>query len=116
MNKIKKFLQLGTSLTLLALPIMVQARLNIPNPAPGVLPANANSPAALLFLVINILLSIAGLLAVLFIIIGGFQYITSGANSELAETAKKTIQNAIIGLVVIILSFIVVQVINQALG
>jgi hypothetical protein len=102
---------------LFALPLVTKAALVIPNPAPNILPGqNTRTPAGFLFMIINILLSIAGLLAVLFVIIGGFQYIISGANAETAETAKKTIQNAIIGLIVIILSFVIVNVINTALG
>ena len=59
----------------------------------------------------NILLPVAGLIAVLFLIIGGYQYITSAGNEELAERGKHTLQNAIIGLLVIILSYVIVVVI-----
>ncbi|HEX9503061.1 MAG TPA: hypothetical protein VF974_01930 [Patescibacteria group bacterium] len=65
--------------------------------------------------VINILIAIAGIIAVLFLIYGGLQYITSGGNEEVAESAKKTIQNSIIGLVIIILSFTIITVIANAL-
>ena len=44
-----------------------------------------------------------------------FRYITAGGNEETAETAKKTITNAIIGIVVIILAFVIVRVISNAL-
>ncbi len=66
--------------------------------------------------IINIALSVAGLIAVLFLIIGGFRYITSAGNEETAEQAKKVITNAIIGVVVIILSFVIVRVISNALA
>ncbi len=66
--------------------------------------------------IINIALSVAGLIAVLFLIIGGFRYITSAGNEETAEQAKKIITNAIIGIVVIILSFVIVRVISSALA
>lgn len=65
--------------------------------------------------IINIALTVAGLVAVLFLIIGGFRYITSAGNEETAEQAKKIITNAIIGIVVIILSFVIVRVISNAL-
>lgn len=65
--------------------------------------------------IINIALTVAGLIAVLFLIIGGFRYITSAGNEETAEQAKKIITNAIIGIVVIILSFVIVRVISNAL-
>lgn len=65
--------------------------------------------------IINILLALAGLVAVLFLVIGGFQYIASRGNEEATEAAKKTIFNAIIGIVVIILAFVIVRVISNAL-
>lgn len=87
-----------------------------PPPIPG-LPGVANeTPQSLIRdIIIRVLLPIAGIIAVLFIIIGGFQYITSGANQELAETGKKTLRNAIIGLIVIILSYVMVSVIFNTL-
>jgi heme/copper-type cytochrome/quinol oxidase subunit 2 len=65
--------------------------------------------------IIQIILAVVGLIAVAFLIWGGFRYITSAGNDEVAEEGKKTIQNAIIGLVVIILSYIIVTVIANAL-
>ncbi len=65
--------------------------------------------------IVNILLSVTGIIAVLFLIWGGFRYITSAGNDEVAESAKKTIQNAIIGLVIIILSYTIITIIANAL-
>jgi|SRR3989344_2005165 len=65
--------------------------------------------------IINIALTIAGLVAVLFLIIGGFRYITSAGNEEVAGNAKKIITNAIIGIIIIILSFVIIRVISNAL-
>jgi len=45
---------------------------------------------------------------ILFLIIGGFQYITASGNPEQVETAKKTIMYAIIGIIVCLLSYAVV--------
>src|SRR3989344_5963270 len=47
-----------------------------------------NTFAGLMRFGINILLGIVGLISILFIVVGGYQYITSGANEELAETGK----------------------------
>lgn len=68
----------------------------------------------LLMRVIMILLGVAGLVAVIFLIVGGFRYITAGGNEEAAEAGKKTITNAIIGIVIIILSFVIVRVVANA--
>jgi len=74
------------------------------------------SVSAFIIRIINIALTVAGLIAVLFLIIGGFRYITSAGNEETAEQAKKIIINAIIGIVVIILSFVIVRVISSAIA
>ena len=66
----------------------------------------------LILYVINIMLGIAGVLSVLFLIIGGFWYITSAGNEETAEKGKGTAVNAIIGLVIVILSYVIVNVIS----
>ncbi|MDE2311950.1 MAG: TrbC/VirB2 family protein [Patescibacteria group bacterium] len=69
---------------------------------------NVNS---LIKTVINWLLGIAFGIAVLFLIIGGFWYITSAGNEETAEKGKNTAINAIIGIVIIILSYVIVNVV-----
>ena len=63
--------------------------------------------------VINILLGVAFGIAVLFLIIGGFWYITSAGNEETAEKGKNTAVNAIIGIVIIILSYVIVNVVSR---
>ncbi|OGE84459.1 MAG: hypothetical protein A2846_00960 [Candidatus Doudnabacteria bacterium RIFCSPHIGHO2_01_FULL_49_9] len=65
--------------------------------------------------VIDILLGIVGLVAVLFLIIGGFRYVTSAGNEETAEAGKKTVINAIIGIVIVILAFVIVRVVATAI-
>lgn len=63
--------------------------------------------------VINWALGITFAIAVLFLIIGGFWYITAGGNEEQADKGKKTIINALIGVVVIILSYVIVNVVSN---
>ncbi len=73
--------------------------------------SSANDVPSLIEAIIYILLYIAAGLAVLFIIIGGYQYLTSAGNEEAAEKGKKTVINAVIGVVFIILAWVVVNVI-----
>lgn len=87
----------------------------VPPSAGGTGLPNDTSVSGFILKIINIALAVAGLIAVLFLIIGGFRYITSAGNEETAEQAKKIITNAIIGIVVIILSFVIVRVISGAL-
>jgi len=98
----------------LALAPMAYAAFVTPGCGSTNLPCETNA-SSLILRVINIALEVAGLVAVLFLIIGGFRYITSAGNEETAEQAKKIIINAIIGIVVIILSFVIVRVISNAL-
>jgi cytochrome bd-type quinol oxidase subunit 2 len=71
------------------------------------------SASELILTAINYALIISGSVTVLFIIIGGFWYLTSAGNDEQAEKGKKTLVNAVIGLVVIILSFAIVRIISN---
>ena len=67
----------------------------------------------LLRTIINWLLGIAFGIAVLFLIVGGFWYITSAGNEETAEKGKNTAINAIIGIVIIVLSYVIVNVVSN---
>ncbi len=62
------------------------------------------------------LLWLAGSIAVIFLIIGGYRYLTSAGNEEAAEKGKKTLVTSIIGLVVIILSATIVRIVANTLG
>jgi uncharacterized membrane protein YjgN (DUF898 family) len=65
--------------------------------------------------VLKILLTLAGIVAVILIIIGGFQYMTAGGNEEQAEKGRKALTNAVIGLVIVMLSYVIVAVISNTL-
>ncbi|OGE80491.1 MAG: hypothetical protein A2660_01365 [Candidatus Doudnabacteria bacterium RIFCSPHIGHO2_01_FULL_45_18] len=120
MNKFKlsksQVVQIGATVvtSLVALAPVAFAQFQLPYSGNTNLP-NDSSLSGLIMRIINIALGVAGLVAVLFLIIGGFRYITAAGNEETAEQAKKIIINAIIGVVVIILSFVIVRVISNAL-
>ena len=65
--------------------------------------------------VIDYALTLSGVVTVLFLIVGGFWYVTSAGNEEQAEKGKKTIINSVIGLVVIILAFTIVRIVAGTL-
>ncbi len=98
-----------------ALAPLAGAQFEVPDSGGTGLP-NDTSVSGFIIRIINIALAVAGLIAVLFLIIGGFRYITSAGNEETAEQAKKIITNAIIGIVIIILSFVIVRVISNAVA
>ncbi|OGE80492.1 MAG: hypothetical protein A2660_01370 [Candidatus Doudnabacteria bacterium RIFCSPHIGHO2_01_FULL_45_18] len=113
MDRIKKAIKLVAAG--LILPLISFAQLQQPQ-NPG-LPVGSGTISGEVEWIIQLLLAFAGIVAVLYLIIGGFRYITAAGNEETAEQAKKTIQNSIIGLIVILLSYVIVTVIvNAALG
>jgi len=63
----------------------------------------------------NTILGIVGTLAVLFLIIGGFQYVTSAGNPDSISKAKSTILYAILGIVFAILAFAIISYITTNL-
>ena len=60
---------------------------------------------------IQFLIGISGLVAILFLVIGGFQYILGGV-SEAKDKGKKTIQTAITGLVIVLVAWAVVNLVQ----
>jgi len=60
-------------------------------------------------------LALAGFLAVMMIVIGGVEYIISGASEAMRGEAKKRIENAIWGLVMALVSYLVLYTINPSL-
>lgn len=59
--------------------------------------------------VLNYFLGFLGLLTVIFIIYAGILYVTAGGNDENTTKAKGIIKNAAIGLIIILLSFALVN-------
>lgn len=66
--------------------------------------------------VINILLYIIGIVAVIMIIIGGIRYTTSNGDSSSIKSAKDTILYAVIGLVVAIMAWAIVNFVVTSFG
>ena len=62
----------------------------------------------------NILLFVIGAIAVIAIIIGGIRYVTSNGDSGATKSAKDTVLYAVIGLVVAILAFAIVNFVVTA--
>lgn len=97
------------------MPVLVAAQVLLP-PNNTTIPGNVNTTFTIIFdYYIKVILGIVGILAVAYLIYGGFQYMTAAGNEEQAESGKKTITNAIIGLVVVIFSYVIVTVIVNAL-
>jgi Type IV secretion system pilin len=59
--------------------------------------------------VVNVLLTIGGIIAVIMIIVGGIKYTTSTGDSGSVNSARETIIYAVVGLVVSIMAFAIVN-------
>ena len=66
--------------------------------------------------VIEILLQLVGYIAVGFIIFGGFKYLTSQGESSALASAKNTITQAIVGLVISIVSVLILNFVVGIFG
>jgi hypothetical protein len=84
----------------------------IPDNPGGILPGTGQETlTGEIYYFIKLFLQIVGLIAVAYIIYGGFRYVTAGGNDETVAAAKKTLINSIIGLVIIILSYTIVNIV-----
>ena len=115
------FLKWGQALLVavfMILPVVTLAEL--PQPPCGVITGVRCGPEQgvndIIITVLNIIIGVAFVIAVLFLVIGGFRYITAQGNEESAEKGRKTIVNALIGIVVIILSFAIVRIVSRVIS
>ena len=70
---------------------------------------NSNDLMWILNIIINVVIGIIGFVAVMVIILGGVQYTTSAGDSGKVKKAKDTIMYGIIGLVVALMAYSIVN-------
>lgn len=85
--------------------------------------ANPNTPfnfaravPKVLLAVFEILMRIVGILTVVFVIYGGFQYLTSTGEPDKAKAARTTIMNALVGMMIAIFATVIVNVVGRNIG
>ncbi len=108
--KIQNIVSMTVMLAILAVPVVVFAQPSASgfqgvDTISGI--AGGEDLAGVISTIINIFLGLAGLIAAIYLILGGVSYITSRGDSDKAEDAKNTILFAIIGLIVIGLSAVI---------
>lgn len=79
------------------------------NPSSAICKSSGDDVGAIVKNVVNVLLYILGIISVIMIIVGGIRYTTSGGDSSGVKSAKDTILYAIIGLVVAIMAYAIVN-------
>ena len=120
-NKIKKefllfFLILIVSLFVLDISQSLATEVDWPSlPLPGGGQATIDDDTELNELVryiFNFTIMIAGLLAFFMLVFGGFRYLTSAGNPAAQKDAKDILTSAILGLLLLLGSYLLLQVIN----
>lgn len=101
----------ATWLSTLARPAFAQT---LPALEPATGTGNETTIIGIIQSVVDWLFILAGALAVAYLVWGGIQYITGGA--EGSKAAKGTIINAIIGVVIIVLSYVIVNAVVSLLN
>jgi len=66
--------------------------------------------------IFGLAIRLAGILAFIMLILGGFRYLTSGGDAKAAESARKTLTYAILGLVLIIAAWFILKFLNEFTG
>ena len=69
-------------------------------------------PAQIISALLTVIFPIAGFITAIMIVISGIQFVTSKGDPKAAEAAKGRLTYAIIGFIVILLSFAILQTIN----
>jgi hypothetical protein len=65
---------------------------------------------------LDILLFVAGIVAVGSIVYAGFEYITTEGNSEKGVSARKRVVNSVVGLVIVIIAASIVSFVGKSIG
>lgn len=66
--------------------------------------------------IIRLLLAVAFIVAFIFLIIGGIRWILSGGDKAAAESARGTLTAAIIGLIIVLATWLIFTIIEQLFG
>lgn len=86
----------------------------------GLHAGNFNNPQEIVVDIVKYLITFVAIMAVSIIILGGFKWMVSGGNSEAIIDARKLLLSGMIGLVIILTSYTlveyVVEITNQVLA
>lgn len=77
--------------------------------------STGNSVQSVLTYLTYAFLGLASTVSMLYLIYGGYMYLTAGVNADQATQARKIIKNSLIGLIVMILSYIIITVVVNSL-
>lgn len=113
MKKILSVFSSISALLLMSTPVYAQDQIITISPPPNL---KILELGTLVSALIGAILFIAALAAFMYLLLGGFQWITSGGDKAGVEAAQKRIQAAIIGLIIVFASWALMKIIGQFLG
>jgi len=73
-------------------------------------------PGGLLTIILQIVFFVAGLLTLIYLLVGGLRWITAGGDKEALAAARVSIWNALIGLTLVIAAFSIAKIIEIIFG
>ena len=115
-------MKLAQNLTPTPTPITIPGYKDITNP-PGTPIVQPNAPikdweniGQIVSRLLVYIFPLAGIATFIYLLIGGFGYLTAAGNEEAAKKAQGQITNALIGFLIIFLSYWIVQILEIILG
>ncbi|GMR03392.1 MAG: hypothetical protein BMS9Abin21_231 [Thermodesulfovibrionia bacterium] len=81
-------------------------------PAPG----TSSNPATIITNILPIVYSLSGIALLIYLVAGGYQYLTSGGEPGKIASARAKIMNALVGIIIVFTSYWIVQLIAIFLG
>lgn len=115
--KAPRVVAIASALSALAIPTITQAISFLP---PGYdssdIGLGTNDPTLIVINIIQWALGLLGLLSVIFVLYGGFSWMTSGGNEKQVESAKGILKAAIIGLLIVMTAYGVAQYVLTVLA
>jgi hypothetical protein len=88
----------------------------LPGAIPTLTTGNLTGTGGLIDTVLSWVLGLAAAIAVIYLIYGGILYITAGGDAEKATKGRTALINAIIGIVIIALSYLIVTWVSDIIG
>ncbi len=83
---------------------------------PSAPPLASITPAGIISGLLPYIFGFAGMAVLIYMILGGFQMMLSRGDPKAMQSAQGKITNAIIGFVIIIIAFFIVQLVGQIFG
>lgn len=77
---------------------------------------STSTPSSILMNIVNYALALIGILGILGFIIAGIMYLLSAGDEDVAKRAKGYMVNAIIGVIVALIGFVLIAAISTLLG